>query len=346
MVALGGAVAEVIVHEYGRDALLGRLADPFWLQCYGNVLGWDWDSSGMGPVVLGALKESLRNRDLGLGVAGGKGRVSRRTPQEIGALGTGFGLPDRSIEALVRASKLSAKVDNAAVQDQHPLYHHAFVLSENGSWTVIQQGMNPERGMARRYQWYWKGVTRFDEEPHAAILGSRLTAVLDLTARESRASREASVELAQEDPKRLVRFLRSLREPEQSSLHQWTGEEDPYQYFRVPKRVNWEALRRTYEFRPSNYEELLGTPGVGPATVRALAYIAAAIYGEEPAWRDPVRFSFALGGKDGVPFPVDRKAMDETTAMLAGGIAEAKAGKKEKLQALRRLRTLLPEPAP
>lgn len=345
MVALGGAMAEVIVHEFGRETLLDRLADPFWLQCYGNVLGWDWDSSGMGPVVLGALKEALRRRDVGLGVAGGKGRVSRRSPDEIRALGETFGLSGRCVEALVRASKLSAKVDNAAVQDQHQIYHHAFVLSEDGSWTVIQQGMNPERGMARRYQWYWKGVSRFDEEPHAAIVGGRVTTALNMTAKGSRGSRRASVDLATEDPRRIVRFLRSLREPGQSSLRRWTGEEDPYRYFSVPRRVNWEGLRRTYEFQPTDYEELLGTPGVGPATVRALAYIAAGIYGEEPAWRDPVQFSFALGGKDGVPYPVNREAMDETTAMLSAGIAEAKVGRREKLQALRRLQALLPDGA-
>ncbi|MFQ6012643.1 MAG: DUF763 domain-containing protein [Thermoplasmata archaeon] len=346
MVALGGAIAEVIVHEWSREVLLERLADPFWLQCYGNVLGWDWDSSGMGPVVLGALKEALRHRDVGLSVAGGKGRVARRSPDEIRALGAAFGLRDGSVEALVRASKLSAKVDSAAVQDQHRIYHHAFVLSEDGSWTVIQQGMNPERGMARRYHWYWREVSHFDEEPHAAILGETLPTALDMTARGSRASRGASVELAREDPRRIARFLRSLREPGQSSLRAWTGEEDPFRAFAVPQGVNWEALGRTYEFQPESFEELLGVRGIGPATVRALAYISAVIYGEEPSWSDPVRYSFALGGKDGVPYPVNREAMDETTHALARGIEEARLGSREKLRALQRLRALLPQASP
>ncbi|MFQ5838586.1 MAG: DUF763 domain-containing protein [Thermoplasmata archaeon] len=343
MVELGGSIAEVIVYEYGREALLERLSDPFWLQCFGNVMGWDWDSSGMGTVVTGALKESLMSRDLGIGIAGGKGKVSRRSPEEIRHLGDAYDLSDDRTEALVRASKLSAKVDNAALQDQHQLYHHSFILSEDGSWVVIQQGMNPQRGYARRYHWYWKEVRRFDEEPHRAILGKKFGRALDMTAAESEGSRKASVDLAREDPKRITRFLRSLREPGQRSLREWTGEEDPFRYFSIPKNLNWNALRKTYDFQPANYEELLGIQGVGPATVRALAYISEVVYGEMPSWRDPVKFSFGLGGKDGIPYPVDREAMDETTEVLAKGIEEARVGKKDRLRALRTLRRLVPQ---
>ncbi len=342
MVELGGSIAEVIVHEYGREGLLERLSDPFWLQCFGNVTGWDWDSSGLGTVVTGALKESLKSRNLGIGIAGGKGRASRRSPEEIAQLGSAFGLVDDRVDSLVRASKLSAKVDNAAVQDQHQLYHHSFILSEDGSWVVIQQGMNPERGFARRYHWYWREVRRFDEEPHKAILGDPIEVALDMTAEESRESRKASLDLVREDTKRIARLLQSVREPGQRSLREWTGEEDPYQYFTVPKNLNWNTLRRAYEFQPQDYEELLGIAGVGPATVRALAYISEAIYGAKPSWRDPVKFSFALGGKDGIPFPVDRKAMDETIEIMSMGVEEAKVGKEEKLRSLRVLRRFVP----
>lgn len=342
MVELGGAIAEAVVHERGREALLERLADPFWLQCFGNVMGWDWDSSGMGTVVTGALKEALRGRALGVGVAGGKGRVSRRSPEEIRRLGDGFGLPHGRVDALVRASRLSAKVDSAAVQDNHQLYHHAFVLSEDGSWTVIQQGMDPRAGYARRYHWHWRTVRRFDEEPQQAILGTRRPVALDMTARESDGARRASADAACEDPRRLRRLLSSVREPGQQSLRAWTGEEDPYRAFTVPKRLDWPALRRVYAFQPRSYEELLEQPGVGPAAVRALAYVAEVIYGEEPSWQDPVKYSFAVGGKDGIPYPVDRRAMDEATALLRRGIEEAKVGRSQRLRALETLRTWVP----
>ncbi len=342
MVALGGSIAEIVVEEFGREGFLERLADPFWMQCFGNVVGWDWDSSGLGTVVTGALKESLKERNVGVNVAGGKGRVSRRTPAEIETLGEAYGLSDKAVENLVRASKLSAKVDNAAVQDQHQLYHHAFILSEDGSWVVIQQGMNPDAGYARRYHWYWQEVHRFAECPHTAILGRKVDRVLDMTAQASRENREASVDVAREEPRRVRRLLQSLRDPRQASLRKWTGEDDPYRYFAVPKRLNWSALRRVYEFQPRDYEELLGHPGIGPATVRALAYIGEAIYGERPSWRDPVKFSFALGGKDGIPYPVNRQAMDEAIHILARGIEEAKVGKREELRALKRLRSLVP----
>ncbi len=342
MVALGGSICEIIVDEYGREALLERFADPFWLQCFGNVIGWDWDSSGLGTVVTGAMKEALRERDIGVGVAGGKGRVSRRAPAEIEDLGESYGLSDGAITDLVRASKLSAKVDSAAVQDRHQLYHHAFVLSEDGSWVVIQQGMNPDAGYARRYHWYWREMKNFVETPHKAILGMQQDRALDMTARESAESRDASVDVAREGPRDIRRLLRSLRDPRQESLRKWTGEEDPYRYFSIPKRLNWNALRNVYEFQPRDYEELLGLSGVGPATVRALAYIAEAIHGKQASWRDPVKFSFALGGKDGIPYPVDRQAMDETTDILAQGIEEARVAKREKLRALQTLRRLVP----
>ncbi len=290
----------------------------------------------------GAMKEAFKESDLGVGVAGGKGRTSRRAPAEIEALGRSYGLSDHSIKDLVKASKLSAKVDSAAVQDQHQLYHHAFVLSEDGSWVVIQQGMNPDAGYARRYHWYWRGVERFVESPHGAILGRRVERALDMTSRESAGSRRISVEVAREGPRRIRRLLQSLRDPGQESLRRWTGEEDPFRYFSIPRRLNWNALRNVYEFRPSDYEELLGLPGVGPATVRALAYISEAIHGTEPSWSDPVKYSFALGGKDGIPYPVDRAAMDETTDILSRGISEARVGRGDKLRALKTLKDLVP----
>lgn len=342
MVRMGGAIAEVLVEEYGREVLLQRLSDPFWLQCFGNVMGWDWDSSGMGTVVTGALKEALGSRSIGVKVAGGKGRASRRSPDEIRQTGRALNLPEERVGSLVRASRLSAKVDNAAVQDQHQLYHHAFILSEDGSWVVIQQGMNSGAGYARRYHWYWKEVSRFDETPHEAIVGRRMERVLDMTSSGSEEARKASVDAAREDPRRLIRFLRGLRQPGQSSLRKWTGEDDTFSCFSLPTRLDWEALRRVYEFQPRNYEELLAQEGIGPAAVRTLAYVSEAVYGAPADWKDPVKFTFALGGKDGIPYPVDKRAMDRTIEVLEKAIGESRMGRRGRLEAVKRLRRLVP----
>jgi len=281
-------------------------------------------------------------------VCGGKGKASRKTPEEILSFGELFGLSESRIDSLQYASRMSAKVDNTAIQAGYPLYHHVFVFTEDGNWVVVQQGMNVDDGTARRYHWLSERVESFVVEPHSAIVGDAVRRVaLDMTARKSEGCRKVSVDLAKEGPKRLARLLSSVRPPGQKSLAEWVDVKDSYevQLLRMPRRINWEALKRAYETQPRNYEELLGIRGIGPATVRGLALISELIYGEPPSWKDPVKYSFAFGGKDGVPRPIDRKALDEAIKFLKEAIQQAKINEKERLQALKRLKKLAPKTA-
>jgi len=350
MQKLAKQIVTIIVDEYGTGEFLKRLSDPFWFQALGCVLGYDWHSSGVTTVVTGVLKQAIIPEEHGVAVCGGKGKISRQTPLEIGQVGEKFGFPDSKIESLQYASKMSAKVDNTAIQAGYQLYHHAFFVDENGRWVVIQQGMCPQDRTARRYHWLSENVKNFVVEPHNAIVGdAKREIALDMTAKESEGCRKASVDLACEPPKKLMRLIMSIRPAYQKSLEEWlpktaqTGWADyPIDVLSMPANINWKALQQVYEFKPRNYEELLGFRGVGAATVRGLALIAELIYGEKPSWKDPVKYSFAYGGKDGVPYPVDRKAMDESIQILRKAVEDAKLGDKEKLNALNRLRVFIP----
>lgn len=340
MVRLARAIVKVIVLEYGRIELLRRLSDPYWFQALGNVLGFDWHSSGVTTVVTGALREALGGEELGVVVCGGKGRKALETPREVVAAAEKLGLPEFKIRELVRASRLTAKVDNAALQDGYTIYHHAMVVTEEGAWAVIQQGMNEGVKLARRYHWLSEGLESFVREPHAAIVGERREeAVLNMVALESEGARKASVDLAKEGPRRVARLLAEAQG--MATLDAWLGGGAPtprVKYLRMPWRVNWDALKRAYEIQPSSYEELLLVRGIGPSTVRALALISSLIYGEEVSWRDPVKYSFAFGGKDGVPYPVRIDEMERAIALLEESIRMAEVGERERLEALRRLR--------
>lgn len=340
MVRLSEAILEIIAIEFGEEKFLERISDPLWFQSLSCVLGFDWHSSGTSTVTCGALKEALRNMDIGMAIAGGKGKSSRSTPSQIRRIGDLFSLPDGKIEQLIYSSKMTAKVDSSAIQDNHHLYHHVIIFTDKGSWAVVQQGMNAELGYARRYHWYHKRIENFVEEPHEAIVGERTEAVLDMTSRRSEDCRGTSLDLAKESPKHLLNLFKSLRAPGQATLDGWT--EKDVRVLRMPKRINWQAIRKIYEFQPTNYEEMLSLRGVGPSTVRALALISNLIFGDEPSWEDPVKYSFTVGGKDGVPYPVDKKVMDESIYILKSGITEAKLGKEEKMRALRRLRRFIP----
>ena len=341
MQGLSGAIIEVMLDEYGVDEVFSRLADPYWFQAFGCVLGYDWHSSGVTTVVTGVLKSVLKPEEHGIAVAGGKGRASTRAPDEITVLGKGFGLSEEQVRGLRYSSRMSAKVDNAAIQAGYPLYHHAFFLEREGKWLVIQQGMNIAERTARRYHWHSGHVKSYVVEPHDAIVGDRAhERVLNMTAQESEGTRRASVDLVNDGPERLRRLV-NLAPTNQTTLTTWIG--GGSEVLRMPWRIDWKALKRAYEVRPKNYEELLALRGVGPATVRGLALVSEAVYGERPSWRDPVRFSFAYGGKDGVPFPVNRRAMDRSIHFLREALEEAKVGDRSKLQAFNRLRSLLPE---
>jgi len=343
---LAKEIVTIIVDEYGTDDFLKRISDPFWFQALGCVLGYDWHSSGVTTVVTGVLKQAVLPNDHGIAVCGGKGKFSRQAPLEIGNVGDKFGFSSDKIQNLQYASKMSAKVDNTAIQAGYQLYHHAFFVTENGKWAVIQQGMCPQDRTARRYHWLSDNAKNFVVEPHDAIVGDiERDIVLDMTAKESEGCRKTSVDIAKESSKKIKRMIMSIRPAYQKSLQEWlpktsdtTWKEYPIDVLSMPRNINWKSLREVYEFKPRNYEELLGFKGIGPAAIRGLALIAELIHGEKPSWKDPVRYSFCVGGKDGVPFPVDRGVYDEITEILETAVKQAKVSDKERINAIKRLR--------
>ncbi len=331
MVKLANVIAGIIIEEYGEEKLLQLLSNPCWFQSLACVLGYDWHSSGTTTVTTAALKEALQPYNIM--AAGGKG-MAGVTLREIEEKASQI---EVDAERIKYASRMAAKVDNAALQDGYNLYHHAIFFDEHGHWIVIQQGMNACTRYARRYHWIWRAKS-FVDEPHAGIIGKKGIA-LNMVARESEEARKTSVDIVKEKPEKVARHIKAFNmlKPKQATL------DNKIFMLSMPRKINWDALREAYEIQPSNYEEMLAIKGIGPATVRALAYISELVYGAEPSWRDPVKFSFAVGGKDGVPYPVNRKAMDEATHILQTTIEEAKIGKEEKMKALKRLRSLVPE---
>jgi hypothetical protein len=348
---LAKEIAAIIIDEYGTGTFLTRISDPYWFQAFGCVLGYDWHSSGVTTVATGILKQALSPREHGMAVCGGKGRTSRQTPAEIGRAAEEFGFSENSIQALTYTSRITAKVDNSAVQAGYQLYHHAFFITENKKWAVIQQGMSPQDRTARRYHWLSDNVTNFVVEPHNAIVGdAKRKRALNMTAKTSEGCRKASVDIAKESPNKVMRLFEEARPLDQKSLQEWlpktgTRPHEPIAVLQMPRNINWKTLKRAYEFQPRNYEELLSLRGVGPATVRGLALVAELVYGEKPSWEDPAKFSFAYGGKDGVPFPVDRRAMDKSIQVLRQAVQAAKVGDTEKTRSLQSLRRFVPENA-
>jgi hypothetical protein len=337
MVTLSGEIIRVIEMEYGTKEVLRRLADPFWFQAFSCVIGFDWHSSGTTTVTMGALKQALNPED-GIVVVGGKGAVSRKTPQEIERVGDEFNISTQRIERIKYASKMAAKVDNAVLQDGYQLYHHTMVIDEDGRWVVIQQGMNEKERYARRYHWIY-GIDSFVRDPRSGIISDTLEKkVLDMSAGDSEEARRVSVDIVRDNPRKIKSMVAEIKDRRQSTLDEFAG----MKVLNMPWSINWAALFKAYEIQPTNYEELIGIRGIGPSTVRALAYIAEIIYGAEISWKDPVKYSFALGGKDGVPKPVDRVAYDRSIEILQLSIEEASIGKKEKLEMLRKLRRFVP----
>jgi hypothetical protein len=342
MARLGRVMVEALVLHYGRREVLRRLAHPFWFQALGCVMGMDWHSSGVTTTVFGALKRGLApvERELGLHLCGGKGAESRRTPAELLALGERFGL---EAEGLVRASRLTAKVDSAAVQDGFELYMHGFVVSDDGAWTVVQQGMNVETREARRYHWLSEGLSSFVDTPHAAIDGPPQGVIVNLTDARARRAREAQVELVSAGPEQVLGMLRKLREVEAPRPAQLA-----LPHLRMPDhhevRASDVLLRRLHgtlaaaaERGPRDFSELLLVPGVGARTVEALASVAEVLHGAPYRFSDPARFSFAHGGKDRHPYPVRLEVYDSTLRVLRSAVDAAKLGNDERLSAIREL---------
>jgi len=332
MARLGRVIAEAIAVEYGRDEFLRRLSHPFWFQAFGALMGMDWHSSGITTSVVGALKRGLGplERELGLKVCGGRGRHSRETPAELLAFGERTGLDG---EELARASRLVAKVDSAAVQDGYALYLHAFVVAEDGAWVVIQQGMDGEARRARRYHWRSEGLTSFVEEPHAAIEGRPGGVIVNLTDRRAAAARAAQVELVTGGPDPVVAAVRraaALPHLELPGRHAVKASD------LVLRRLHG-ALAAAAARGPTDFAELLLTPGVGARTVLSLALAAEVIHGTPSRFSDPARFSLAHGGKDGHPFPVPLRVYDQTLRVLRGAVHHAHLGQADRLEAIRRL---------
>jgi len=342
MVKLAGCIVEMVIHEHGVRGLLERLSDPWFFQSLSCVLGYDWHSSGTTTVTCGALKEAIDPEKLGVAVAGGKGKTSRKTPLHIEEHGQTMGLGTHRIEGLKYASRMAAKVDSGLVQDGYQIYHHSFVFDEGGNWIVIQQGINEAKGNARRYQWPLEHNS-FIEEPQGAILcDTRINRVLDMTSNISEGNRSASLDISKENPRKLMKMLGEPSPVNQRTLDGWTGTQAPLKSLVMPATINWKAMRKAYDFQPRSYEEFISLRGVGPSTVRGLSLVAELLYGEEASWQDPVRFSFAFGGKDGVPFPVDRRAMDESVDVLKTAIDSSPLKREQRYRALRRLRGCVP----
>lgn len=325
MSLLGGAIAEAIIIEYGRPALLQRLSDPFWFQSLGCVLGMDWHSSGITTSVMNALKKAInkRSEELGVYVCGGRGKSSRQTPSELLQIADKTGLNGKE---LVKHSKLSAKVDNTAVQDGFQLYLHSFIVTKDGEWAVIQQGMNQTERMARRYHWLSSSVQSFMEEPHTSVCGKNQGLILNLTDKLASPTKDGILELTKEDPSKLMHDV-SLILP---SHHEVRSED-------VNLKRLGAALILAHETNIADMESLLLLEGVGPRTVQSLTLVSEVIHGTPSRFSDPARFSFAHGGKDGHPHPVPITVYDETIEIFDKAIHHAKLGDKEKSDALRNL---------
>ena len=329
MVPLSREIVIFVAREFGREEVLRRLSDPYWFQAFGCVLGFDWHSSGLTTTVCGALKEGLRDvgAELGIFVAGGKGATSRKTPAEITATCEQLG---RDPEPLVYASRISAKVDNSAVQDGYQLYHHSFVFTDKGQWCIVQQGMSDATSMARRYHWLSDNVRDYVNEPHAAICCDTVAPTLNLVAAQSADVRSASALLAGEKPEVTLDALGHLPSLEMPRRHEVSTSD-------INPRYLAKVLLRTYERAPADFESLLSIEGVGAKTLRALALTSELIYGARASHDDPARFSFAHGGKDGTPYPVDRQTYDKTIEVMRQALNGARIDRNEKVHAFRRL---------
>ncbi|WP_457599814.1 DUF763 domain-containing protein [Hydrogenivirga sp.] len=334
MVELSRSIVELIVVEHGRRTLLKRISDPYWFQAFGCALGFDWHSSGLTTTVCGALKEALKglDRELGVYMVGGKGKTALRTPQELDLVGDKTGI---DTERLKDISRLVAKVDNVLLQDGYQLYHHTLLFTEDGDWAVVQQGMNTQDRYARRYHWLGENVNSFVEEPHSGISAQRVheRIALNMTDRESREARDSIRELLQ-NKEALLRELERIETLTLPRRHNLSKED-------VNLRKLRETIRKVREEDIREFEDVLRQRGMGPKSIRALALVSELIYGAKPSFRDPARYSFAHGGKDGHPFPVQKDIYDATVDTLKRAIARAKVGEREKLEAIKRLSKIL-----
>ncbi len=361
MTRLARGITAAIIEEFGPEELLRRLSDPVWLQSFGCVLGFDWNSSGLTVTTMGALKEAVRGQETELGffVCGGK-KVSRNTPEETKSWGERLGWDEKKTASLVNASRTAAKVDSALVQDGFSIYAHNLMFIGSGAWSVVQQGMNVGIQKARRYHWLSDNVRDFCETPHSGITSDVRTTPLNLTAKESRENKDISVDLVNEEPKTFLRDFVSIAEKADGLSRQrclpgfaemtppgWGPREmelNNVEFHWHPvaaEKFNIKRLKKTIEkahfFQPDDFASLLMTEGVGPKTIRAVSLVSEIIYGAKPSYEDPARYSFTVGGKDGTPYPVNREVYDRTISVIEKGIRNSKISQRERVEAQRRL---------
>jgi uncharacterized protein len=358
MVRLGREMTTIIIDEYGPDEFIRRIADPVWFQSLGTVLAFDWNASGLTTILTAALKEAVRGREKSLGVfiCGGKGKTSRKTPDEIKDWGGLLSLPAPHVDNLVYNSKMAAKVDSALVQDGFQIYHHSFFFSRNGGWAVVQQGMNTQNATARRYHWHSEKITDLVCEPHSGIISQVRVPALDLTARKSAQTRKVSTELVQGAYRSLMKDIEIIRK-HSSPLSKMVSFRDAGATVTVAKLENTEftshpvlgedfskskylerVLLKVCDIKPGSYEQLLAVEGVGPKTMRALSLVSEVIYGAAPSYEDPARYSFAHGGKDATPYPVDTKTYDTSIEFFRRVVQKSRISFAEKNKILARLR--------
>jgi hypothetical protein len=326
MSRLGLAIIETILTEYNKAEVLSRLSDPFWFQSLGAVMGMDWHSSGITTSVMGALKRAVNphSKEFGIYICGGKGKFSRQTPSELISVGDRTGLDGNY---LARCSRLSAKIDNTAIQDGFQLYMHSFIVSDEGQWAVVQQGMSDKSSTARRYHWHSSSLNSFIEDPHAFIYGQNQGNILNMVTRESRDARNSVLAMASESPQTIIAEAQKLVMPKHHDVRSENID---------LKRLG-AMLWLAHEKKPADFEDLLLLEGLGPRTLQSLALVSEVIYGTPIRFKDPARFSFAHGGKDGHPFPVPIKVYDETIGVLQTAVHKSKLGNSDKLQAIKKL---------
>jgi uncharacterized protein len=354
MIKLSAAISKIIIEDRGTKEFFKRISDPLWFQAFGGVLGFDWHSSGLTTVVTGVLKQSICYDTHGISLSGGKGKNSTKPKYEIPKLAEqNHNLSTNRINELVYASKMSAKVDNAAIQDGFNLYHHFILFDDNGHWTIIQQGLNKTNKMARRYHWISNNLLNYIIEPHRGIIGNeRIPFCLDMTSRESEENRKTCVDIIKEGSKSIKSSIYKIMETNTSqNLDKWLYNNklpsDSNRFFKkpginiekyeMPRRINWKVMDELYDVYPKNYEEIISQEGIGPSTIRALALIAEIIYGSKASWNDPVKYNYAHGGKDGVPYPIARNTYDNSIKYLSEAINGSEIEKVEKIKSLKRL---------
>ncbi|HEX6671360.1 MAG TPA: DUF763 domain-containing protein [Nitrososphaeraceae archaeon] len=355
MIKLSSAISTIIIEEKGSVEFFKRISDPLWFQAFGCVLGFDWHSSGLTTVVTGVLKQSINSETHGISVSGGKGINAIKPKYEIPKLAeNNHTLSTNQINNLVYASKMSAKIDNTAIQDGFSLYHHVIFFDNYGNWTIVQQGLNEKSKMARRYHWISDQLVDYIIEPHKGIIGNeKVPLCLNMTSKDSEENRKTCVDLIKEGSKSIKSSINKINKKLSfENLDKWIDEPttppnckifvneiQAIENYEMPLTLNWKTIDELYDITPTNYEDLISQKGVGPSLIRALSLISEIIYGNRASWKDPVKYNYAHGGKDGLPYPIARNTYDKSIKYLSEVISGSKIEKKERIASLKRLST-------